>query len=125
MSKDFGLPHDKYDTERAETLVSLGWKEVLPVMPDILEWLRDINWPVAGVFRPFLVDVGAPLAPFIKTVLATDDDVWKYGILASVVSQSPELAAALRSDLELLCSTPSVGEQLEGVSELAREILAS
>lgn len=125
MNRDFGLPRDKYDTASAEKLVSLGWEKVLPVMPDILEWLQDINWPVAAVFRPFLIDVGAPLAPFIKAVLATDDNVWKYGILVSVVGQSPELAAELRSDLERLRSTPSAGEKLEGVSELAQEILAS
>ncbi len=125
MSRDYDLPRDKYDTASAETLVSLGWEKVLPVMPDILEWLQDINWPVALIFRPFLIDVGAPLAPFIKAVLATDDNVWKYGILVNVVTQSPELAAELRSDLERLCSNPSAGEQLEGVSELAQEILAS
>lgn len=125
MSRDFDLPRDKYDTASAETLVSLGWERIVPVIPNILEWLQDINWPVAVVFRPFLIAVGAPLAPFIKAVLATDDNVWKYGILASVVSQAPELAAELRLDLERLCSNPSDGERLEGVSELAQEILAS
>jgi hypothetical protein len=72
-----------------------------------------------------LAEVGAPLAPYIKTVIATDDDAWKYFILVGVVGPSPELAAALRADLERLSNSPTVGKQLEGVSEQAKEILES
>jgi hypothetical protein len=127
MNKDFGvpLPRDKHDTENAMTLVSLGWERVKPVMPQILDWMQDMNWPVARVFQPFLVQVGAPLAPYLQTVFESDDDAWKYSILVGIVDQSPELAVALRADLERLSESPTAGEQLEGLSEQAKEILRS
>jgi hypothetical protein len=55
---DYHLPRDKHDTDSAAALVSLGWEAVLPVVPEIMEWVQDSNWPVARVFSPFLVEAG-------------------------------------------------------------------
>lgn len=118
------LPRDKYDTESATALVCLGWHRVERVVPQILEWLQDINWPVATIFRPFLIDAGARLAPFIRPIFATDDAVWTFNILQAVVSQSPALTAELSCELERLANSPALVEQLEGVSDVARQILA-
>lgn len=86
--------------------------------------MQDSNWPVAAVFRPFLVAQGARLAPYIAPIFDTDDDVWKYFILADIVRQSPELASAMRAELERLATRPTMSEQQEGVAAQAREILA-
>lgn len=125
MSNALPLPRDKYDTEAAAALVAASWENIAPVMPQILEWMQDLNWPVAHVFQPFLVSVGVPLVPFIRDVFATDDEQWKVNVLVSVVGFSPELATALRADLERMANNPTAGERLEGVSEEAREILAN
>lgn len=87
--------------------------------------MQDLNWPVARVFQPFLIDAGAPLAPYIKLILASDDSIWKYTVLVGVVGQSPPLAAALHADLARLAAAPTTDEQIEGVTEQARAILAS
>lgn len=39
------LPKDKFDLERATALVSTGYPTVAPILPDILGWLQDGNWP--------------------------------------------------------------------------------
>ena len=119
------LPRDKYDTDAATKLVALEWEMIEPVMPQILEWCQDRNWPVAVVFQPFLANVGVRLLPFVRTVFATDDDIWKYNILVDIVGQSTALATALRADLERMANHPSSGERLEGVAEEAQAILAS
>ena len=119
------LPRDKHDIESAAALVVLGWEAVEPVAPQILEWTQDSNWPVAAVFHPLLIGAGARLAPFLNPIFEGDDDVWKYCLLVHVVRQSPELVTAMRSRLERLVNSPTTNEQLEGVSEQARDILAS
>lgn len=119
------LPCDKHDTQAAAALVALGWERVADSAPQILAWIQDVNWPVAAVFLPFLVAQGARLAPSIRPILASGDDVWKYYILACIVRQSPELAAALGAELARLAACPTSGERLEGVAQEAQEILAS
>jgi hypothetical protein len=32
-----------------------------PTLAELLAWLQDINWPVAGVLAPFLAAIGPPL----------------------------------------------------------------
>jgi hypothetical protein len=116
-------PTTKFETEKAEALVRLGFPAVEPVMPQILEWLQDLNWPVGLVFQPFLARIGQPLAPYIRDILAGQDDSWKYSVLRVVVDQSPELARALRPELEHVAKNPSAGEVQEEVNLVAIEIL--
>lgn len=118
------LPRDKHDTDTAAALVALGWEQVECVAPQMLEWMQDSNWPVAAVLRPFLAAQGARLAPHVKPIFATADDVWKYFILAGIVRQSPELASALGAELARMAGSPTAGERLEGVAAQAQEILA-
>lgn len=119
------LPRDKHDTRSAAELVTLGWNKVEPVIPEILAWLQDINWPVATIFVPFFVDAGVRLAPFIRLIFAADDAIWTLNILQAVVSQSPELASELSGELERLAYCPTAAERLEGASDLARQILGT
>ena len=119
------IPTSKHDTEKARSLVALGYPAVEPVLPQILEWVQDLNWPVARVFQSFLSGIGAPLAPFVRVVLATQDDSWKYFVLIGIVAPSVELAKALRLDLERLAKSPTAGEMTEEVSDVAAEILQS
>ena len=126
MTKDLTalLPVSKFDTAKAEELVTLGFPEVEPVLPQILEWLQDLNWPVAAIFRPFLVRVGQPIAPFIRDILSGSDDGWKYCVLNGLVGESAELAHALRPELKRLAANPTQGELTEEVNHVAIEILS-
>jgi len=119
------IPTSKFETAKAERLVALGYPAVGPVLPQILEWVQDLNWPVARVFQPFLVSIGAPLAPFVRTVLATSDDSWKHYVVIGIVGASTELAHALRQDLERIVRSPTPGEVAEEVSDVAAEVLQS
>lgn len=117
------LPRDKHDTQHAQALIALPWDDIAPAMPQILEWVQDANWPVAAVLLPYLAGIGPRLAPDVKTVLAGNDEQWKYFILQGIVRHSPGLAAALNGELTHLALTPTPGEVEEGVAEVARAIL--
>lgn len=117
------IPVTKFEVEKASALVKLGFPAVESVIPQILEWTQDPNWPVGHVFQPFLADIGQPLAPYVRAILTGQDDSWKYSLLEAVVSQSPELARALRPELERMARNPSTGESNEEVNLVAIEIL--
>jgi hypothetical protein len=118
------LPTSKMATTQAEHLVSLGYPQVEPVMPQILQWLQDPNWPVAQVFRPFAASIGAPIGGHIRSILLSNDGCWKHSVLSGVVAESPGLAAFLRPELERMVRSPTIDEVREEVASLAAEILS-
>jgi hypothetical protein len=119
------LPSSKHDVESVERLVELGFEQIEPFVPELLEWLQDLNWPVARPLARFFVTVGSPLAEHVRRILGGTDDSWKHSVLTAVVSQSSSLANALRVDLEKLASSPTPSEHVEGVDEVCVEILAT
>ncbi len=119
------VPQNKIDMARAEAIVALGYPVVAPILPELIEWLQDCNWPVATVLSPFLSGIGLPLLPHIRHVLSTDDEIWKYWVLSRLVGPSPPLIAALRAELEQLAERPTVNQVAEELDVMAREILDS
>jgi hypothetical protein len=115
------MPVDKFDTRTAEAIVAIGDA----TDPVLLEWVQDLNWPVAAVLAPFLANAGSVVAPGIRQVLMSNDDTWKYSILNGVIAQSSELIQLLRSELSHIASEPTPGERIEELDELAKDLLES
>lgn len=115
------LPRDKDDFARVDMLVALGYPTVGPVLPHLLTWLQDINWPIAGRLGSFLASIGAPVVPLVRQVLRGDDDIWKHWVIRAVVMDlAPVVAGELRADLERLTAV----ESEEDVHLDAAEVLA-
>ncbi|MBY0216300.1 DUF5071 domain-containing protein [Paenibacillus illinoisensis] len=55
----------------------LSSKEYLPYLPELLEGIQDINWPNAYRIVEFLNKHDVEVAPHVKTILLTEDTVWK------------------------------------------------
>lgn len=117
------IPQNKFDVDRARAAVDAGYPVVEPILPKLLEWLQDINWPVAQILYPFLASIGTPLIPHIQHVLDTNDEIWKYWIITFIVSESPEVAAYFRDILVRLASSPTERETEEGLNEAAQAVL--
>jgi hypothetical protein len=118
------IPADKHDLERAEAAVKAGYPAAEPILGQLVEWLQDCNWPVAHVLAPFLQSVGAPLVPHIWHVMRTDDDVWKYWVIGTLIhSLQEEVAVEFRPELERLAYDPKPNERAEELDERAREVL--
>ena len=118
------IPRHKSDGERCRAVQEAGWPAVEPILPDLLEWLQDYNWPVAKGLAPFLAGIGAPLAPHIRRVLDTDDEIWKYWLLECLVKENEKLASALRVELQALASAPRDDEDRRMLAESAAATLA-
>ena len=69
------LPVDKHDLPKAEAIVALGYPAVDALLPALLAWMQDINWPVTKVLTPFLAGIGEPLAPHLRAIFNSADYV--------------------------------------------------
>ena len=118
------LPRDKHDVQRAEALVLLGYPAVEPILPQLLQWAQDGNWPVARVLAPLLAAIGLPLVPHVRLILNGNDDTWKYFLLQTVVAESVEMKRLLHPELERLARCPTASEAAEEVDSMASTMLA-
>lgn len=117
------VPRDKHDNVRAQAAIAAGYPAVEPVLPELLEWLQDTNWPVAQTLAPFLASIGPPLIPHIKKIFETDDEMWKYRIIQEILTESRVNTEALKPQLERIVNSPTKSELDEGLDVEAKEIL--
>jgi Domain of unknown function (DUF5071) len=119
------VPRHKCDLERANRLQSLDETALHPIAADLLEWLQDMNWPVAGDCARALMRVGQPIIPLLRDILQGSDETWKHWCILCLIRYLPiELAQQLRPELSRIVNHPSETERSEGVEETAREALA-
>ena len=52
------MPRNKNDEERAKYIVSLGYANLVPVINDMVRWLRVSDSSVADVFMNFFSENG-------------------------------------------------------------------
>ena len=117
------LPRNVNDVENAQRLVALGFPAVMPVLPELLVWMREFDEPVAQTLAPLLTRIGKPLTPHVRRILDGDDELWKYGILTFVAAKSPALARELTPDLLEMIVSPRNGEITEQLTHLAKSVL--
>lgn len=117
------IPQTKFDLERAEAIRALGFPTIEPILPSLMEWMQDINWPVARVLQPLLAGIGTPLEPHLRFVLQTEDSIWKYSVLDHIVRHSTELIHIFTPELQRLAHQPSQQEKSEELDSLALELL--
>lgn len=114
------------DVAGARAVVALGYPAVAPVLPDLLEWLQDCNWPVSRPIGDFLSSLPEQMAPLIWGVLRGKDDIWKYWCIARLVSVMPrETAEQFHPELTRLAERPTSAEHLEELDEVAQDALRS
>ncbi|MEL6822404.1 MAG: DUF5071 domain-containing protein [Calditrichota bacterium] len=115
------LPIGKFELDKAQLMINLGYPAVAPVLEELFEWLQDMNWPVAQKIAPFLVSIGEPLIPHLRKIFADNDAEWKFFSLGWIV-QKLELPVIqqLEGDLRRMAEA---GTEAEHVQEAASEIL--
>jgi hypothetical protein len=77
------IPKDKFDLETVEKLKQHSFKDIEPIVPDLLEWLQDMNWPISKPIAAFLLRFAEEIAPEIVKILKGKDEMWKYWILVT------------------------------------------
>ena len=95
------LPKDKHDDEAIKRLRKLPIQELEPLLPELLEWVADINWPIARDAIDLVLTVPEHIVEPIREVLRTTDDGWKNSCLNYVIPHLPvEQQRQLKPELE-------------------------
>lgn len=113
----------KGDIKNLDRLIDIGYPGVAPVLPFMIEWLQDMNWPVAHRLERFLVSIGQPVLAEVRRVFATDDEVWKYWCIGLLNGMDLSIVEELRPELTELAFRPTPAEEHEEVAQQARELL--
>lgn len=116
------LPKDKFDNSNIEKLKQLSDEEIAPILPKLLEWIQDSNWPVAKDVVSVLALHQRELIPLIIDVLRPDekDDIWKYWIIIDLMPLfSDENAEAVLPAIKRIAEAPTENERLEEVDAAA------
>lgn len=118
------IPKDKHDISAVEKLVGYSFDEIEPIVPDLLEWLQDINWPVAKPIAKCLLAYTERLTPYLLEILKTSDGMWKYWCLdVFFVGSKTQPSAEIKAALHRIVQFPSNDELEDEVYLLATEIL--
>jgi hypothetical protein len=118
------LPRDKHDFERVNDLKKLEKHELKELIPELLMWLQDINWPIAVEISRLLLTIPQETIPFVIHVLDGSDDIWKDWCLRYFVMELPEeMKKGLKGHIERIAYNPTKGEELEELHLTAQEIL--
>lgn len=118
------MPRDKHDFDRVNDLKELAKEDLVQLIPELLVWLQDINWPIAMNITQILLKIPEETIPHISNVLSGNDDIWKEWCLRYFVMALPdELIVTLSEEIKRIAYSPTKGEELEEVHITALEIL--
>jgi hypothetical protein len=118
------LSKDKHDQEAIERLRKLQPEQLVPLLPELLEWIADINWPICRDAIELVLTVPEHVAEPVCKVLQTTDEGWKCNCLDYVVRDLPqEEQQRLRPELERIAQNPTLEEIEEETRDTAQEIL--
>ena len=91
------LPRDKFDDRHLDDIRALRDEEFSLLAGELLEWIADINWPVAPKIVPILLDRQALVFPHLQKALQSEDIMWKCWIMRLLV---PKLKTAYQLELK-------------------------
>lgn len=116
------VPKDKFDTESLEYLRELDIEQLKLILPQLMEWLKDINWPVAQALSKVLAKYGSLMLPYIRSVLSSGDPQWQFSVMCALIRElSKDVSVLLKEDLLRIAFQPTKGEILEELDILAKE----
>lgn len=102
------LPRHKADTDRVKMIKNMDREQIVPLLPDLLEWIQDMNWPVAPSVLELLLTFPKEIVPHVQDALSSEDDNWKWFILHFlVIKLQVESRVQFREYLTRVAETPT------------------
>jgi len=119
------VPQSKFDAEAVKRAASLGYPGINVILPDLLIWIQDMNWPVAGPVASLLAKAGPEIVPSVKAALNSDDDVWKHNILFNLAPHfGGDVRDLIKAEVSRIADVPTPNEIAEEASAAACDLLA-
>jgi len=118
------IPKDKGDVETANRLKNYSYQEIKTIVPELLEWIQDLNWPVAGPVADYLESISEYLTEEIIEILRGNDEMWKYWcVFIFGIHATKTIDPKLMQEFLRIANKPTEQEILAEVYELAQELI--
>jgi hypothetical protein len=108
------LPKDKFDLSTTEELMQLDDDEIEAIIPDLLIWIQDMNWPVSQLIALVLIVHRKLTEKYLLDLLKPEqrDNIWKYNIITQLLMKWPSKAYDPRIIAEIIriAEEPTKGE---------------
>ncbi|MBD5462553.1 MAG: DUF5071 domain-containing protein [Lachnospiraceae bacterium] len=120
------IPKNKFDFSGMDELRLLSDEEIMPILPALLEWMKDMNWPIAKEIPVLLSRHQRVIVPFIIEALRPEqlECDWKTYIIDFLLPLLDEdYLLMLKTSLERIVESPTWGEEDEATNIAARELL--
>lgn len=114
------IPKDKSDIETAKKLFQYSYFEVKEIVPELLQWMQDMNWPVAKYVADYLLTILDSIEIDVFRILKGDDLIWNYWIL--MVFGMNINSDQVKNEILRLANFPNELEKNEFLDEVASEI---
>jgi len=115
------IPKNKHDQSRINELKKLTYEQIEPIIPDLLIWLQDMNWPigrpVADILKPFV----NRMTPEIIKILRTNDSLWEFWVMVNLLRDTTD--TLVLAEIERIAKFPSKTEIEDEVNIEAIAIL--
>ncbi|MBQ5310433.1 MAG: DUF5071 domain-containing protein [Oscillospiraceae bacterium] len=122
MNAEELIPKDKYD-DTTDKLLELSGEEIAPIIPGLLGWLQDMNWPVSSGICRVLAKHTELAAPFITDILGGTDGIWKYNILTYLLQGHPVKDEELLRGIKRLAESPTQDDTNESADKAAEKYI--
>lgn len=120
------VPKNKFDDSGIEELRMLSDEEIAPILPALLEWMKDMNWPIAKEMPEVLSMHQKVIIPYIIEALQPEqlECDWKTYIIQFLLPLlDSDYFVMLKPSLERIVKEPTWGEISDGTDTAAKEIL--
>lgn len=119
------LPESKFDSDSVTKASQLNQDELKQLLPYLLSWIQDLNWPIAMEVLPLLISAEKEVIPEIEWVLKGKDEIWKGNCIRCVLmSLSSEVVQPLVPHLQRIAEDPTKNELAEETDIDAKECIA-
>ncbi|MBR1528083.1 MAG: DUF5071 domain-containing protein [Oscillospiraceae bacterium] len=120
------LPKDKHDISDIPKLAVLSDAEIQPLLPELLKWLQDMNWPVSREILKILSERIHLLESDLIKLFAPEqqDEIWKYWLLTALLPASAEkLSDKTIASVRRIAASPTESEKIEELHLAAQKLL--
>lgn len=108
----------------AIVLKQIGYPRVKSIIPELLEWIQDMNWPGAQEIADLLTTIDDEIVPYVKQILKSGDGIWIIWLLTEVVSRwGKDLKYLIKDNLYELSITLDSKLIIEGVDIQSMKLL--
>lgn len=120
------VPKHKFDFSGLEELKELSDEEIAPILPALLEWMKDMNWPIAQEMPSLLIMHQKVLMPYIVDALKPEqvEGDWKNYIIWDLLPLlDKEYAIEIEPYLERIVENPTRSEVFDETNIEAEDFL--